>query len=279
MSDAYKRLMHIDSDEKVADEISRKKEDTMKMVEIPKEDVQKGKLDESFGGGVDYKKLWSDFKAFYEKGEDNCDVSFRINGDVKGLISFVNTSDTLGVKLKNLSQYTREEGMVLDVKSFIKEMLSYGFTTSKIKKIEASFEGKGYDLVGYTENTPRMRRVFFFEFGDGNNELNKFFTEGSKCEKTAKKPAKKAVLEAMKHWANVHESLDNDVEAYIGLGPDEQLGLLMGALCVCPKNGDGARALSDEEIKKYWEWYEKHPVETRQEHESSESKPTETENA
>jgi len=105
-------------------------------------------------------------------------------------------------------------------------------------------------------------------FGVDKEDLNKFFTEGGKREKTAKKPSKKAVLEAMKHWASVYESLDNDVEAYIGLGPDEQLGLLMGALCVCPKNGDGARALSDEEIKKYWEWYEKHPVETRRVDES-----------
>lgn len=94
----------------------------------------------------------------------------------------MNTSDRLGVKLKNLSQYTREEGMVLDVKSFTNEMLSYGFTTSKIKKIEANFEGKGYDLAGYTEDISRRRRVFFFDFGDGNDKLNKFFTEDDKAE-------------------------------------------------------------------------------------------------
>lgn len=37
------------------------------------------KLDESGSSPVDYKKMWSDFKTFYEKGEDNCDVSFRVN--------------------------------------------------------------------------------------------------------------------------------------------------------------------------------------------------------
>ena len=215
MSDAYKRLMHIDADEKVKEEISKKKEELMKMMKYPKEKVLEAiqhwkgeleKLDESFGGGgVDYKKLWSDFKAFYEKGEDNCDVSFRINGDVKGLLGFVNTSDTLGVKLKNLSQYTREEGMVLDVKSFIKEMLSCGLTTSKIKKIEANFEGKGYDLVGYTENTPRMRRVFFFEFGDGNDELNKFFTEDDKAEKPTKEVLDAKADDAKKEAAKVKD--------------------------------------------------------------------------
>lgn len=82
------------------------------------------------------------------------------------------------------------------------------------------------------------------------------------------KYSKKKIVEAIKHWRSVLESMGNDVEAYIGLRPDEQLGLMMGQLCVYPKNGDGARALTDEEIKKYWDWYEKHPVETRQDNES-----------
>jgi len=132
MSDAYKRLMHIDSDEKVADEISRKKEDTMKMAETPKEDVQESKLDEGLFGpsGVDYKQMWREFKEFYAKGEDNCAVGFMVNGRPQALVGFVNSSSTLGVKLRapGGSSYT----MNLDLKSFIKEMLSYGFTTSKI---------------------------------------------------------------------------------------------------------------------------------------------------
>lgn len=184
MSDAYKALQGLwakhERDVEESEDTTMKKKYTKKQITeaIAYWKKQLKKLDESGSSSVDYKKLWSDFKTFYKKGEDNCDVSFRVNGEVKGIVSFVNTSDTLGVKLKNLSHYSREEGMVLDVKSFIKEMLSYGLTSSKIKKFEASFEGKGYDLVGYTEDTPRMRRVFFFEFSDGNDEpLDNFFNE------------------------------------------------------------------------------------------------------
>ena len=67
MSDAYKRLMHIDADEKVKKEISKKKEVMMK---YPKKKILEAiknwkkelkKLDESGPSSVDYKKMWSEF--------------------------------------------------------------------------------------------------------------------------------------------------------------------------------------------------------------------------
>ena len=60
------------------------------------------------------------------------------------------------------------------------------------------------------------------------------------------------------------ESFDEeDLNRAVGLAPDEQFCLLMGGLYVCKKNGDDIRSLSPEEMQRYTEWYEAHPLDTR----------------
>lgn len=180
MSDAYKRLMHIDAVKKAREEISKKKEVMMKyskkkiLESIKHWKKELKKLDESFSHGeVDYKKMWKDFEICYKKNPKSLVVGFSIERvGLFGVDNVFKYDDGFGVKLSRSSK--NAEMLVND---FFDLILGYGLKSSNIIRIDANLEGKGYMLKNYVCAGGISGPMFNFVFGDEDTKANAFFSE------------------------------------------------------------------------------------------------------
>lgn len=113
--------------------------------------------------GLNYETMWNDFKKAYDNSI-GLFILFEVDGDIKKIQGFTNLSGVLKVDLapKNPSKYPG-----ITSKDFFNELASYGLKANAIKKIEANFSGKTYDLNGYqVENYVKYGSVFIFKFGN-----------------------------------------------------------------------------------------------------------------
>ena len=185
MSDAYKRLTHIDMDKKVKEEISKKKEMMMKhskeeiveAIKYWKNELEK--LDESFShGDVDYKKMWKDFEICYKKNPKSLVVGFSIERvGLFGVDNVFKYDDGFGVKLSRSSKNAE-----MSVNDFFDLILGYGLKSSNISRIDANLEGKGYMLKNYVCAGGMGGPMFNFVFGDEDTKANAFFSEKDNTE-------------------------------------------------------------------------------------------------